>query len=734
MKISSLSDVKAVMDYLLRIGAEVRSIRTAVVRENHGKYWKDIAVIRFSRDGNVSCASTEHGPTDLELDAIKRALVSVEWPELQPIHEIVNPPDMIRKCEDHNLFKFRNEAGQIVMVQVRMDLDDGDKAYVPWTYWDDDKWRMCEPEGPLPLYNADRLKDAGTVFIHEGAKAARAVQEMVDAKTTKDHEKLKNHPWGMEMTGAVHLGWVGGAMSPARTDWSSIMKAGIKRAYIISDNDAPGKAAVPAISQALRIPTFHVQFTDEFPKSFDLYDPFPNSMFGSVEGGRFYIGPSFRECLHPATWATDLLPPASGKGRPTAVLRDSFKGLWSYVEEADLFVCNEMPEILRPEAIMNKMTAAFSHVVDTSRLITKAYQGRSTRVCYRPDHDGLLVTSRGSSAINLHVKPTIPSHPGDAGPFIEFMNYLFVNPEECHEAMKWCATLIARPDIRMKYGLLLISEKQGVGKTTLGSAILAPLVGPQNVSWPSESDVTSAFNEWVANKRLAIVSEIYSGSSWKAYNALKAIITDHDVTVNQKYMRPYLIENWVHVFASSNSMRALKMENDDRRWFYPEVTETSWNAGKFRDLRRWIDSGGLSIIRHWAENFGHYVGQADQAPMTGRKLEMIEGSRSEAQKEAVAIAESVRDLDAPICLLMKDVVNWVRIQAQGRIFDTDYEIRRAMTDAGLHAYPKRIKVAGRLQYVIMNSAMRGMVQRSEDEAKTLRNHIGKCNEIMEGEM
>jgi hypothetical protein len=114
------------------------------------------------------------------------------------------------------------------------------------------------------------------------------------------------------------------------------------------------------------------------------------------------------------------------------------------------------------------------------------------------------------------------------------MEYLFINESERHEALRWCATLIARPDIRMHYGMLLISERQGVGKTTLGAGILAPLVGIQNVGFPGENDITAAFNEWVAHKRLAIVSEIYSGSSWKAYHALKAVITDKDITVNQK--------------------------------------------------------------------------------------------------------------------------------------------------------------------------------------------------------
>jgi hypothetical protein len=407
--------------------------------------------------------------------------------------------------------------------------------------------------------------------------------------------------------------------------------------------------------------------------------------------------------------------------------------MWSYIEEADIFVCTEMPEILRSEAILNKMLAPFSHAAETCRLIVKSYKGRSARICYRPDHDGLLVTFRGSSAINLHVPTNIKAEKGDPKPWTDFLEYMFVNKEECNEVKRWCATLIAKPEIRMAYGMLLVSEKQGIGKTTLGAHILAPLVGEQNCGFPGEADISnSAFNDWVANKRLVVVNEIYSGHSWKAYHSLKPVITDRDVTVNQKYMRQYIIENWCHVLAMSNSMRALKMENDDRRWFYPEVSEVAWPSKSFLRLRKWIDGGGLSIIRYWAESYGEYVEVAERAPMTERKREMIEGSRSEAQAEAVALAECLRDSNVAGGMAMKDVVMWVRQASQGRVFDSDYELRKAMTEAGLRVWPKRIKIGGRLQSIVMNDLLWDNAKRSEgDPVDVIRDGCKKPSELME---
>ena len=733
--VSSLTDVGAVRDYLNRVGAEARSLKTAVVRETRGNYWTDVATIRFSASGDIDCSSLAHAPTEFEMAAIKAEWATVVWPKPKRLARLRAVPAMMAEAQPKDVFEFRTADGsEIIMVQVRVQREGGEKSYVPWTYWDDGKWRMCEPDGDLPLWGLEQLAHHGTVFIHEGAKAAAHAAWMVGGGTREAREALERHPWGREMQGAAHVGWIGGALNPNRTDWSPIVRAGIDRAYIIADNDEPGKAAIARIAQKLPIKTFSVEFNDRFPRSFDLADDFPIDFFKQIGRDDFYVGPSMRTLTSPATWATDLMPNPAGKGRPITVLRDAFKHMWAYVEEADAYVCTEMPEIMRSETVFNKICAGFSHANETAKLLNKAYKGRSSRVCYRPDQEGRLVDYRGTNAINLHVPSTIRSVAGDPRPFLEFLEYLFPLDGERKDAMKWIATLIARPSVRMSYGLLLVSETQGVGKTTLGASILAPLVGEPNVSYPSETDITSDFNGWVGNKRLAIVNEIYSGSSWRAYHALKSVITDHDVTVNEKYMRAYTTDNWCHVLACSNSMRALKMENDDRRWFYPEVTEVPWPGEKSVELRRGLQGSGLAIVKSWAEGYGNYVGPSDRAPMTERKRELIEGSRSDAQREAAALAEVMCGRDEPIGVLIKEVMGWVRSSVHGKVFDSDYELRRAMVESGARVWPKRYKIRGRLQYVVVNGALWDVATRSEDPSKTIREAARKPEEIMEAEI
>lgn len=703
--IKSLFDVKAIKAYLMRIGAEPRSLHSAVVKEQAGKYWKDIAVVTVSRAGEVKTPAI-YAPTESEAAAILHEAQQAEWPELAKINSIRNAPEAFKDEKPENLFEFRDENNNIIMLQQRVSRK-GEKAYIPWTFWSDEVWRPMEPEGKLPLWGIEQLKANTTVFIHEGAKAARHVRWMTEGETEEARNALAAHPWGEELGNAAHLGWIGGALNPSRTDWSIIKRLGIKRAYIVSDNDEPGVAAVSAISFQLRVPTFHLQFTGEWPMSFDLADPFPEKMFSKIGATRHFIGPSFRTCLHPATWATDLVPTVdeNGRSKTLVTLRDEFKSMWAYVDEVDMFVCTEMPEIVRTETIMDKMLAGFSHVQNTGSKIVKSYKGRSAKLCYRPDLKGRIISDRTTSAINLHQPTTIKPRKGDPKPWLDFLDYLFPNEAERLEVMRWAATLIARPEVRMEYSLLLISEQQGTGKSTFASRVLAPLVGENNVGFPGEDEiVNSNFNGWLVNKRLVVVGEIYSGHSWKAYNKLKGYITDKDIEVNQKYLRPHRIENWVHFVASSNSRKALKMEENDRRWFYPQVSEEPWPKAKFGEFHEWLASGGLQIIHHWAKAFGNYVVTGERAPTTGLKRQMIEESRSEAQQEFADFCEAIVNDELKVFVAMKEVNAWLKQKVNGRMFDTDHELVKIAQKLGWWKFPERIKIGSQLQTVLGSPA------------------------------
>jgi hypothetical protein len=717
-KISQLTDVPSIALYLGRIGAVPRSIRVAIIEEKKGKYWEDKAYIRFDpKARTVEASIDEHAPTEEELEAIVKDMGSYQWPGSKLLGKTFTLPLELQGESPDNIFEFRNKAGQLIMLQQRTEKTDRSK-YRPWAYFDDDVWRMTEPDGPLPLWGMEYLKDHTTVFIHEGAKAARAVHRMLTDRTA-----TASHPWGIDMSGAAHLGWIGGALNPSRTDWSQLAKSGVKQAYIVADNDEHGVKAVPRIARQLQgISVFSVEFNKQFPDSFDLADPWPADFYKQKGDVQLYRGPGFEDHLQPATWATSEFTPPGAK-KPVIVLRNEFKRMWAWVKEVDLYVCVERPTLRYPKDIFDGYASAFSHGgKPVSGMLKAEWGSQLSKLAYRPDSDERIISHSGElRAINVYSPSRIGSSAGDAAPWLDFMRYLFPDPVERHEVMRWCATLIARTDIRMGYAVLLVTETQGIGKNTLGEKILAPLVGRHNCSFPNERElVESQFNSWLVNKRFAFIGEIYTGRSWKAANLLKSYITDRETAVNEKFIRSYTTENWIHVMACSNSLRALKLDNTDRRWMVPTLTETPWPHAQWVAFNDWIEGTGLNIIRRWAENFGDYVKVGQHAPMTERKREMQRESESEAVQLLRDWCEA--HIDVPISVAEEAI----KIMLQNRVkplYESKLELRRVMERLGWVEFPERLTIDSMKQTVMMSPMVAAELASHPKEQNELRKWI-----------
>lgn len=720
--ISDMSELASVREYLHGIGATVRSMVRAVVQERDGSYLRDVATIRLDpKDGTITVTVPNGGdPSPYEPDegqrrAIARDVDRARWPEHLPIITVRNLPQEVQDANPDDVFDFHDGDGNILMLQLRVNTESG-KSYLPYTYWSDGRWRMIEPDGPLPLWGIDQLRKYETVFVHEGAKAARAMRRMVEAQTPDEKAKLAAHPWGQYLNHAAHIGWIGGAFAAGRTDWSILKRLGVKRVVIVADNDPPGHAAVPWIAKLLSpydIIVDAVRVDSRFPHGFDLADPFPPGMFSTgADGMSRYSGPSFTDALQPATWATTMkaAPVQGGRGRPASpvpVLRDQFARRWIMVagEGKPLFVSLHDPSRLYTEEGFNTLVRPFSDEARTSALFKQqAYASHVSVIVYEPgDRLGIIIVE-GIRSVNTWVMPSICRTPGDTQPWLAFMAHLIPDPGDRHEVMRWCATLIACPRVRMKYGLLLASAMQGVGKTTL-CEILRILVGPQNCSAPSVKDVVeSGFNSWLIRKRLVFVNEIYEGSNWKASQRLKSFITDQTLEANEKMIRGYTIKNWAHFILCSNADVPVRLDQDDRRFLVPQVTEAKRPKSEWEAFYLWLAGGGYGIIAAWAEGFVQEhspVRAGDEAPPTTRKRHLIEDSLAAEEHWvadlAMALADHAQAAGGQAVLVVNDVVDWLAGRSQTRFKAAT--IRGWLEKAGLHVSGDRLKVDGRMSYV-----------------------------------
>lgn len=661
--------------YIDRIGAVELNYRRYMIKRFHGQYYHERCLIKIDDDGKITASVREYMPTKEEAEAIRSAIARHQgsWPKCTLTTDAAVERHLYPKMFNSRnpLFRFydRKEGNKVIMCQERILTKKG-KAYVPWTYWSDQEWRMMEPSGNLPFWKPKKTTNKNRIMIHEGAKCAEYCHRLTTDREMS--EELAKHPWGEELSRYEHWGIIGGALAPHRARFGELIFEQPKEVVYVCDNDAMGKDALQEVSRGYRSNMKGMLFDDRWKIGWDLAEPFPEEMF---KNGR-YIGPSFESMLQPATWATEFIP-TDGRGKPPLRVMKSFASEWCMCVQPEVYVHADFPYRLLTASDFNMAVRSFSDADDTARLLRTVHGNKGIGLEYSPHRpSGIYNNEQGERCLNTYVPSPVKAERGDVSLFLEFMNRLVSDDRDRHELMRWCATLVACPEVKMTYSVLLISEAQGVGKGTLGERILAPLVGWPNVSIPSETDmIDSNFNYWCAHKRLAVVHEIYQGHSSKAYNKLKNIITEPSILIHQKYMAPYRIGNWFHIFACSNDRRALQMSINDRRWFIPMITETKQPTSFWIEFYKWLDEeGGLGKIKHYMhewiiENGG--VVRGDEAPLNSTKRLVIE----EGYSPGMRLADDIFSF-----LIERDKEEIERARAQGEVpkysVTTDLSIQR----------------------------------------------------------
>lgn len=626
--------------YAERIGAEQLNFRRWMVKDRIGTYYIERALITINTELRKVYfpQDPQYAPTEIEQIAIEAEIKEVRWPESIPFKNKELILKEIGNGNDVTFFPSRKKGGGFIMAQERIKEKSGGKGFRPWTVWEDGKVRAMEPSGKLPFWKPEKPRDLPMIMVHEGGKAARFVDNLVNNPAPEWRKRREAYPpvWFEYLKQFEHWGMIGGALSPHRSDYSELWDANPQQVVYVCDNDSAGRQVMNDFSKQYGRTLQFMRWSNSWPVGFDLADNWPEHFF-SAKG--IYKGPTPQQMLRSGTWATDIVKTGEKGVPPRKVLKRLFREEWFTTVEPEYFVNKYFPGDRWSRNQFNSWAGCFCDVADLAQLVLKDGSNKVERLIYHPAKEpGLSDKKDGESTLtyNTHKPSSLQPVEGDPAPFIEYMEHLIPSEEDRTNMMRFLATLIARPDIKMNFGVLMVSQVQGVGKSTIGESIMQEILGSSNVSFPGQGElVDSQFNAWLAHKRLIFVHEIYAGHSSKAYDKLKSAITDPTTTINMKFTQPYTIDNWAHVIACSNSMRALKLPDEDRRWFVPEITEDKKPHAWWVKFHEWLeDEQGREIIMNWAFEFlkthKPFV-SGEGAPVSSSKQKMIEEGYSPGQ-------------------------------------------------------------------------------------------------------
>lgn len=133
--------------------------------------------------------------------------------------------------------------------------------------------------------------------------------------------------------------------------------------------------------------------------------------------------------------------------------------------------------------------------------------------------------------------------------------------------LDYLATLVQAPGKKVRWAIL-IQSVEGAGKTYIAEATKA-ILGGEHVKIISGDSIKSGFNEWSFGHQVVVLEEVrVAGTNkYEVMNALKPLITNDFVSVNQKFRDTREVRNISNYLLFSNHHDALALQPGDRRYF-----------------------------------------------------------------------------------------------------------------------------------------------------------------------
>lgn len=255
--------------------------------------------------------------------------------------------------------------------------------------------------------------------------------------------------------------------------------------------------------------------------------------------------------------------------------------LWAYVNSHASFANLTTLELHKTEAF-NLENGKFVPALNASAkqsaskfVADRGFVDKVDGLVYHPQSRSTICDVGGSSMLNTFKHSSVPLASQSFTPeglrsisFIkDHIKFICSTRENADIFTQWLAHQIQFPGRHILWAPV-IQSIQGAGKSFFGE-LLRTTLGDRNVGTVSSGQVVSNFNGWATGVVVNILEElrIRGHNRHEAVNALKPLITDRMIQINDKGVRQYTTYNTANYLCFTNYRDALPLEIDDRRWW-----------------------------------------------------------------------------------------------------------------------------------------------------------------------
>ena len=233
---------------------------------------------------------------------------------------------------------------------------------------------------------------------------------------------------------------------------------------------------------------------------------------------------------------------------------------------------------------------------------------------------------------------------GTVKPFLDLVGYLFHDEPGLQDwFIKWLAYPLQNPGAKVLTAVLLMSRRQGIGKSFVGY-IMGDIYG-ENFSVIGQDELSSAYNDWVVSKQFILGEEITGNNSRREADRLKNMLTREVLNVSIKYQPGYKMSDCANYLFTSNHVDALFLDDYDRRSVVHEITADPKSDAFYARIESWRNNGGPAhlldyLLRVDLDGFNPKA----PAPSSNAKADMISLSKSDLDLSVQTLIENPDDL------------------------------------------------------------------------------------------
>lgn len=292
----------------------------------------------------------------------------------------------------------------------------------------------------------------------------------------------------------------------------------------------------------------------------------------------------------------------------------------------------------------------------------------------------------------------------DVQPWLDHVAYLVPDQRERETLLDFLAHVVQRRGEKVRWAPLIVG-RQGTGKDVMLKPISKFLTHDNYIEIKPE-DLMARFNSYLENE-LIVVEEMVRFEKAEVYNQIKVMLSGSSgdrLSVERKHKERYEIENRVNFVFFSNNPDAVRMDDDDRRFFVISSPAEKRDSAYYKFLiEEFYDnqSGWRKVIR-WLLQRDVSKLDTNHPIETSAKLAMIEVQRNSLH---VTLREELRDgfykdrtvLSATeVMQTIKTDFNFPIDNASRNRISNSTEIARILRAAGWHYYDRGVKMANRV--------------------------------------